>query len=96
LRRLIVVSLFNPAAWLDTLLVIGTVGATLIPPLRFSFAAGAVTASVIWFSLWVLGARSARRLMGAPHARSIQGRRLLDAGVAIAMIGMALSLALSL
>lgn len=91
LRRLLVVSLLNPAVWLDTLLVIGTVGATPAVPLRFSFATGAATALLIWFCLWVSGARSARRLMSAPNAW-----RLLDAGVAIAMIAMAVLLALSL
>ncbi len=91
LRRLLVVSLLNPAVWLDTLLVIGTVGATPAAPLRFSFATGAATALLIWFCLWVSGARSARRLMSAPNAW-----RLLDAGVAIAMIAMAVLLALSL
>lgn len=36
LRRLLVVSLLNPAVWLDTLLVVGTVGATPTAPLRFT------------------------------------------------------------
>lgn len=42
---------FNPAAGLDTVLVIGTIGATLLAPLRLSFATGAVTASALWFCL---------------------------------------------
>ncbi|VFR23300.1 Transporter, LysE family [plant metagenome] len=91
LRQLLFVSLFNPAAWLDTVLVIGTVGAALPVGLRASYAAGAVTASLAWFVLWVLGARQTRRWMGSAHAW-----RLLDAGIALAMMGMAFWIACGL
>ncbi|HCF2006632.1 TPA: LysE family transporter [Pseudomonas aeruginosa] len=91
LRQLLFVSLFNPAAWLDTVLVIETVGAALPAGLRASYAVGAVAASFAWFVLWVFGARQARRWMGSAHAW-----RLLDAGIALAMMGMAFWIACGL
>ena len=91
LRQLLVVSLLNPAAWLDTVLVIGTVGAALPSGSRLGYAVGAVCASLVWFVAWVAGARHARRWVG--DARAWQR---LDAGIALAMLGMAAWLAADL
>lgn len=60
---LLTVSFFNPVAWLDTVLVIGTTGAALPHPVQTSFAIGAVAASLAWFLALVLGARRAGRWM---------------------------------
>ena len=84
LRQLLFVSLLNPAAWLDTVLVIGTVGAVLPAGSRLGYASGAVSASLLWFVAWVAGARHARRWMA--NARTW---RILDTGIALAMLGMA-------
>jgi L-lysine exporter family protein LysE/ArgO len=88
LRSLLVISLLNPAAWMDTVLIIGTVGASLGPGARPGFAGGAVAASLLWFIAIVAGAGHARRFMV-----SARTWRLLDAGVALAMLGMASYLA---
>ena len=85
---LLTVSFLNPVAWLDTLLVIGTFGASMPAPRQLSFAMGATTASLVWFSFIVIGARKASRLMDKPNAA-----RVLDAFVALTMSGMALYLA---
>ena len=85
---LLTVSLLNPVARLDTLLVIGTVGASMPAPGQVSFASGATTASLVWFSFIVIGARKASRLMEEPNAT-----RVLDAFVALAMCGMVLYIA---
>lgn len=85
LHQLLLVSLLNPAAWLDTVLIIGAVGAALPVDTRWSYALGAVNASLVWFSVWVLGARKAQRFMGASSAC-----RALDVSIALAMWGMAL------
>jgi L-lysine exporter family protein LysE/ArgO len=85
LFQLLFVSLLNPAAWLDTVLIIGAVGAALPAETHWSYATGAVSASLVWFSVWVLGARKAQRFMGASSAC-----RALDASIALAMWGMAL------
>jgi L-lysine exporter family protein LysE/ArgO len=84
LRGIFLVSVFNPAAWMDTVLIIGPAGMALPAAARPSFASGAVSASLIWFSLWVLGSRMGRRWMGSPWVS-----RLIDAVVALAMTGMA-------
>lgn len=84
----LVASFMNPVAWLDTVLIISTVGASLPAEVRLSFASGAVTASFAWFLLLVLGARYAARWMTQPKYW-----RMLDAGVAAAMLAMAMVVA---
>lgn len=90
LRGLLLVSFLNPAAWLDTVLIIGTVGSSLGTKAKPVFAAGAVTASLLWFIALLLCARRARSLM-----TSASVWRRLDAGVALLMLGMAIYLASS-
>lgn len=84
LAALLAVSLFNPAAWLDTVLVIGTAGAALPPQQQWSFAAGAVAASAAWFLALVLGARRSGRWMASQRMW-----QALDAFIASAMLAMA-------
>jgi L-lysine exporter family protein LysE/ArgO len=81
---LLLVSFLNPVAWMDTVLVIGTTGAVLPGRLQFSYGLGAVSASTVWFLLLTLGARQSAQWMASARAR-----RVLDALVAVAMIGMA-------
>lgn len=91
LAALLAVSFLNPVAWLDTVLIIGTVGAALAGAKQLSFASGAVAASFVWFLALVSGARTASRLMTEPKAW-----RALDAFVAAAMIGLAVYVAIGL
>lgn len=88
LLAVLMVSLFNPVAWLDTLLVIGSVGAAHPPETQLNFALGATVASFTWFSALVTAARSASSWMTRPGAW-----RAMEAGVAVLMIGLALYLA---
>lgn len=88
---LLLTSFLNPVAWMDTVLVIGTAGAVLPQLLQPSYAMGAVTASAVWFGLITFSARRAAQWM--THARA---RRILDALVAVAMIGMAAYVSLGL
>jgi L-lysine exporter family protein LysE/ArgO len=81
---LLLVSLLNPVAWMDTVLVIGTTGAVLPSRLQLSYGLGAVTASLAWFLLLTLGARHSARWIASAGARQV-----LDALAAIAMLGMA-------
>ena len=69
-------------AWLDTLLVIGAVGAAT--PAQGSFALGAVLASLTWFVVLVVGARTVGRWVTHRNAG-----RALDSFVALTMTGMA-------
>lgn len=84
LRALLMVSFFNPLAWLDTVLVIGTVGAALPQSQQPAFAGGAVAASLAWFATLVLGAHRSARWMASPKAW-----RVLEGCVAVAMGGLA-------
>jgi L-lysine exporter family protein LysE/ArgO len=69
----------NPAVYLDTLVLLGTV-ATAYPHARWWFAAGAATASVGWFIGLGFGARLLTPLLRRPYAW-----RLLDVFVAVVM-----------
>lgn len=84
LTALLVVSFFNPVAWLNTVLVIGTVGATLPRTGQASFALGAIMASLTWFLALVTGARTAKRWMTNPNTW-----RILEWCVAVTMIALA-------
>jgi L-lysine exporter family protein LysE/ArgO len=85
---LLSVSFLNPVAWLDAVLIVGSVGAALPQNTQASFGLGAVAASLGWFAALVLGAQGAARWMTSPRAW-----RLLDALVAIAMLGLATNVA---
>lgn len=78
------VSLFNPVAWLDTVIVIGGVGAVLPQLQQWPFAGGAIAASMAWFVLLVGGAHFVGRWMA-----SAMTWRVLDAAVAVTMTGLA-------
>ncbi|MDD5028467.1 MAG: LysE family transporter [Rhodoferax sp.] len=85
---LLSVSFLNPVAWLDAVLIVGSVGAALPQSSQVSFGLGAVAASLGWFAALVLGVRGAARWMTSPHAW-----RLLDGLVAVAMLGLAIHVA---
>ncbi|AVS81087.1 lysine transporter LysE [Paracidovorax avenae] len=90
-RRLLVMSLGNPASWLDTVVILGSVGAALPASACVTFSAGAVCASIVWFTAWVSLARGASHWLASPRSW-----RIVDAVTAIAMLGMALWLAADL
>jgi L-lysine exporter family protein LysE/ArgO len=69
----------NPAVYLDTLVLLGTV-ASAHPHARWWFATGAAVASVAWFIGLGFGARLLTPLLRRPQAW-----RLLDAFVAVVM-----------
>ena len=88
LAALVTVSLFNPAAWLDTVLVIGAAGAAKAGAAQLDFASGAMAASASWFIALVVGGRCAGKWAAAPRTW-----QALDVLVAVAMIGLAAHLA---
>lgn len=87
LLQTLAVSLLNPHVYLDTVLLIGSVGVQQPAPLRPAFLAGVWTASAGWFASLGFGSR----LLAPVFARPIAWR-LLDALVAIVMWGIALTL----
>ncbi|GAU02613.1 LysE/ArgO family amino acid transporter [Burkholderia stabilis] len=83
------VSLLNPYAWIDTVLLLGTVIVSHTPAARAPFAIGAMTASLAWFLMLAYGARACR----AWFAR-VLAWRVLDFFVAVVMLGFAVRFAI--
>lgn len=82
-------SLLNPHAYLDTVVLIGSVGSQQAEGLRPWFAAGAVSASFVWFFLLGYGARALTPVFSRPTAW-----RVLDGLVAAMLWTIALMLVL--
>jgi L-lysine exporter family protein LysE/ArgO len=84
---MLALSLLNPHVYLDTVLLLGSIGGQQRGMGRWYFAAGAMLASAIWFSSLGLGARYLTPLFARPMAW-----RVLDATVAVVMFSIAASL----
>ncbi|MCE7481657.1 MULTISPECIES: LysE/ArgO family amino acid transporter [Microbacterium] len=80
----------NPHVYLDTVLMLGSIAATHGDG-RWLFAAGAMLASVLWFTALGYGARGLARWLNTARAW-----RILDALIALVMIVIAVSLVLPL
>lgn len=80
----------NPHVYLDTVLLLGSIGGTYGEH-RWWFAAGAALGSMLWFSALGFGSRALRPLFAKPMAW-----RLLDAIIAVVMIALAVSLIVGL
>lgn len=78
----------NPHVYLDTVFLLGTVANTHGED-RWLFAAGAASASLVWFFSLAFGARYLSRWLATPRAW-----RILDAVIAVVMIGLGMSLVL--
>jgi L-lysine exporter family protein LysE/ArgO len=61
-------TLLNPHVYLDTVLLVGSIGARQPPDARIWFVAGAAAASVLWFTLLGYGARLLAPLFARPRA----------------------------
>ena len=79
----------NPHVYLDTLVLLGAL-ANEHRDDRWLFGIGAVTASAVWFVSLGLGARRLAGLFATPLTW-----RVLDGLIAVAMIGLGVSLAMS-
>lgn len=89
LLQTLAVSLLNPHVYLDTVLLVGSVGGQQPSSLRPVFLAGACTASLGWFTGLGFGARFLAPLFARPAAW-----RVLDTLVALIMWALALTLLL--
>lgn len=78
----------NPHVYLDTVLMLGSIAATHGEE-RWLFAAGAIVASILWFTALGFGARYLGRWL-----RTERSWRILDAVIAVVMIALAVSLVL--
>lgn len=77
----------NPHVYIDTVMLMGAVGASLPPAQRPAFMIGAVTASLTWFATLGYGARLIAPLFARPAAW-----RVLDLSVGVMMLALAASL----
>ena len=66
LVTVLAISLLNPHVYLDTVVLLGTVGGSFASAQRLSFALGAMTASVLWFSALGFGARRCAPVLSRP------------------------------
>jgi len=89
LAQALACTLLNPHVYLDTLLLVGAVGAQQAPALRPAFIVGAVSASAVWF----VGLGYGARLLAPVFARPVAWR-WLDGGVAVTMGLLGLRLAM--
>lgn len=80
------VTLLNPQVYLDTLLLIPSVGAQQANPI--AFVAGASTASVLWFGLLGVAGAALSPWLARPLAW-----RFIDGGIGAMMAGIAIHLA---
>ena len=82
------VTLLNPHVYLDTLMLLGSVGSQVVESLRPAFAAGAMLASLVWFYSLALGAAAL-----APWLAKGRVQQGIDLLVGIIMLILALQLA---
>lgn len=80
----------NPHAYLDAVVVLGSVANTYGDPARWVFGVGSIIASFAWFTLIGFGAKLLATKLASPRAW-----RILDAAIAVIMLSLATSLALS-
>ncbi|MBA0046329.1 LysE/ArgO family amino acid transporter [Mycobacterium sp. NPDC050853] len=80
------ITFLNPHVYLDTVVLLGSIANTH-QDARWLFGAGALTASVIWFVGLGYGARHLAGLFERPGTW-----RVLDAGIALVMIALGISL----
>jgi L-lysine exporter family protein LysE/ArgO len=74
----------NPHVYLDTVLLLGSIGARQPPDLRLWFLGGAAAASTAWFSALGFGAR-----LLAPMFAHRRAWRILDALIGVSMLVLA-------
>jgi len=79
----------NPHVYIDTVMLMGAVGASLPPAERPQFMAGAALASLAWFSTLGFGARFLAPVFSRPAAW-----RVLDVGIGGLMLALAANLLL--
>jgi L-lysine exporter family protein LysE/ArgO len=77
----------NPHVYLDTVLLMGSIGARQPSDLRFWFVGGAAAASGAWFTTLGFGARLLRPVFRTPRAWQV-----LDTIIGLTMLVLAMSL----
>lgn len=81
------ITFLNPHVYLDTVGLVGAVGSRYEGALQLAFLAGAISASAVWFTSLVYGARLLLPLLKTPRAW-----RVLDSVIAAILLLLALAL----
>ena len=68
LASVLALSLLNPHVYLDTVVLLGSIGGRYAAPDRTAFSAGAMTASLLWFSMLGFGAARFAGVLARPAA----------------------------
>lgn len=89
LATCLALTFLNPHVYLDTVILLGAL-ANEHQDGRWLFGIGAVTASAVWFTGLGFGATRLRHLFASPRTW-----RVLDGGIAVMMLGLGVSLAVS-
>ncbi|GAB2557066.1 L-lysine exporter [Leucobacter ruminantium] len=82
------ITYLNPHVYLDTMVLMGSIGNAQGDPARWWFVAGGALASIVWFFLLGYGARALTRFFATPRSWQV-----LDALVAVVMLAIAARLA---
>jgi L-lysine exporter family protein LysE/ArgO len=88
LSTVLALTWLNPHVYLDTVLLLGSVANQQTQDLRWWFGAGAIAASIAWFSALGFGARILRPFFARPSSW-----RLLDGLIAAVMLTLGVRLA---
>ncbi|CAM3524933.1 LysE/ArgO family amino acid transporter [Paracidovorax anthurii] len=78
------ITLLNPHVYLDTVVLVGSIGARQDGMLKWVFVAGAASASLLWFLLLAFAGRQLQGVFARPAAW-----RLLDGFTGTVMLGLA-------
>lgn len=81
---LAVITLLNPHVYLDTVVLVGSIGARQDGGLKWVFVMGAASASLVWFAALALAGRRMQGLFANPRAW-----RVLDALTGCMMLALA-------
>jgi L-lysine exporter family protein LysE/ArgO len=91
LAQLAALTLLNPHVYLDTVVLIGSIGARQSGDLKWVYVAGASCASLFWFTSLGYGARWLKPLFARPAAW-----RVLDLATGVVMLSLSAGLMLGL
>jgi L-lysine exporter family protein LysE/ArgO len=84
LAALAAITLLNPHVYLDTVLLMGSIGARQEGVGRWSYVVGAASASLLWFVLLAAAGQRMKRLFANPRAW-----RIMDGITGVTMLGLA-------
>ncbi|MCG6348681.1 LysE/ArgO family amino acid transporter [Vibrio fluvialis] len=81
------VTVLNPHLYLDTVVILGSIGGQFEGNDRLSFAIGTIMASFVWFYSLSIGAAKLAPTLSRPRVK-----QTIDIGVALMMFGIAIAL----